>query len=144
MAFERAYTAIKHCNWHIVTEMLDKGELSIEDFKNQHDYVRYLWSARYTYSVYVCAIVVDDVLLARLFIRPHMTRDRKTPTARSCDMTMHEKDFFFWDELILPFLLSTVPRKYVADLCSRERSSRHRVSSSACRSRYWIDWSGNW
>ena len=40
-AFEKAYGAVQCDDWNIVSEMLDKGELSIEDINKQHDGVRY-------------------------------------------------------------------------------------------------------
>ena len=48
MAFEKAYAAMERDDWNIVTEMLEKDELSSEDFlKKRLDDVRYLWSASY-------------------------------------------------------------------------------------------------
>jgi hypothetical protein len=43
MAFEKAYAAMERNDWNIVTKMLEKDELSSEDFfKKQLDDVRYL------------------------------------------------------------------------------------------------------
>jgi hypothetical protein len=37
MASKKALEAMDHDDWIIVTEMLDKGELSTEDLNMQHD-----------------------------------------------------------------------------------------------------------
>ena len=42
MAFEKAYAAMERDDWNIVTEMLEKDELSSEDFFKKQLDVRYL------------------------------------------------------------------------------------------------------
>ena len=39
MAFKKALEAMELDDWFIVTEMLDKGELSSEELNKQHDQV---------------------------------------------------------------------------------------------------------
>ena len=40
MAFRKVYWAIERGDWKNVSDMLDNGELSIEDINKQHDMVR--------------------------------------------------------------------------------------------------------
>jgi hypothetical protein len=42
MAFKKALEAMERDDWFIVTEMLDKGELSSEELNKQHDQVNIL------------------------------------------------------------------------------------------------------
>ena len=51
MASLKALEAMERHDWIIVTEMLDKGELSAEDINKQHDRVNIV-SGGYSWSIY--------------------------------------------------------------------------------------------
>ena len=126
MAFKKVLEAMERDDWIIVTEMLDKGELSTEDINKSHDKV----------NMVVDILELHAIVLTIKLSTSHDGLLLLWPWLLSCYVYFYCMHLYVEDDLIFFFfsILSTESGQNVANLCSRERSSCLSGSTSAGRS----------